>query len=117
MSRAVPSWHGRTPDTKVPPRVRLRVFMQYDGRCQCGCGRKIVTGEPWELEHKLALINGGQHCELNLRPFLAGHQAAKTRVDVAEKSMIYRKRLKHHGIKKRSSFRGWRKFSGEVVFK
>ena len=40
MSRAVPEWIGKTPDTKVPPRVRLRVFEKHDGTCHIS-GRKI----------------------------------------------------------------------------
>ena len=31
--RAVPEWIGATPDTKVPERVRLRVFNAYGGVC------------------------------------------------------------------------------------
>lgn len=122
MSRTVPEWIGKTDDTPVPPRVKLRIFLRFDGKCQCGCGRKIITGERWELEHKDALCNGGQHRESNLRPFLLGHQKEKTRADVAERSVTYRKRRAHYGVKsERPSFQTNRngqfrkKMNGEVV--
>lgn len=94
--RRVPEWVGKTPDAKVPPRVRLRVFMDYEGRCWLS-GRKIAPGEPWELEHKVALCNGGEHRESNLAPALKDKHREKTAADVAEKSAIYRKASKHTG--------------------
>lgn len=94
--RRVPEWIGKTPDAKVPPRVRLRVFMDYEGRCWLS-GRKIAPGEPWDLDHKVALANGGEHRESNLAPALKDKHRAKTAADVAEKSSVYRKASKHHG--------------------
>ena len=38
--RTVPEWIGKTPDTPAPPRVRLRIFETFGGRCAI-CGRKI----------------------------------------------------------------------------
>ena len=96
--RRVPEWIGKTPDSKVPPRVRLRVFMDYEGRCWLS-GRKIAPGEPWELEHKVALCNGGEHRESNLAPALKDKHRAKTAADIAEKSAVYRKASKHAGIR------------------
>lgn len=98
MSRSVPEWIGKTPDSAVPPRVRVRVFTRYGGRCQCGCNRLIRPGEAWECEDTVALINGGERRESNLKPWLAGHQKEKTKADVAEKAMVYRKRAKHLGV-------------------
>jgi hypothetical protein len=40
----------------------------------------------------------------------------KTAEDVAEKSLVATKRKKHLGIKKRSSFRGWRRMDGTVAW-
>lgn len=98
MTRAVPEWIGKTPDTKVPPRVRLRIFERDGGRCHIS-GRKIAAGEPWELEHKVALCNGGEHRETNLAPALRDKHREKTAADVAEKAAIYRKASKHAGIR------------------
>lgn len=116
MSRALPEWIGRTPDSTVPPRVRLRIFLRYDGCCQCGCNRLIRPGEAWDLEDTIAIINGGERRESNLKPWLAEHHKNKTKVDVAEKSRVYRKRASHHGLKKPRTIRTWRKFDGTPVY-
>ncbi len=96
MPRALPEWRGKTPDTPAPPRVRLRVFQAYDGVCHIA-KRKIRAGEPWQLEHVIALINGGENRESNLAPALTDKHREKTAEDVAEKSAIYRKAAKHTG--------------------
>lgn len=96
--RSVPLWVGATPDAKVPPRVRLRIWEREGGRCHIS-GRKIMPGEPWDLDHKIALVNGGSHSEDNLFPALLGPHRAKTAEDVREKSRVARKRKAHLGIK------------------
>ena len=119
--RSVPEWIGTTPDTPVPPRVKLRVFEAHGGKCHL-TGRKIVPGDKWELDHLLALANGGQHRETNLAPALSDAHRAKTAKDVAQKAKDDRVRKKHLGIhqpksvipgSKRSRFK--KKISGEVV--
>lgn len=121
MSRDVPEWIGKTDGTPVPPRVRMRVFIRNDGRCQCGCGRQVIVGDKWQTDHKVALINGGENRESNLHTLLTEHHKDKTVADVAAKSKAYRVRAKHLGIRKHSTFpagRGspWkRKVGGRVV--
>jgi 5-methylcytosine-specific restriction endonuclease McrA len=91
MTRAVPEWIGKTDDTRAPPRVRARVFMAYDGKCYL-TGKRITPADHWELEHVIALINGGKNRESNLAPVLAGKpHKEKTAVDVAIKSKTARK--------------------------
>lgn len=102
MSRTVPLWVGRTDDAKVPTRVRLRIFLREDGICHIS-GRKIRPGEPWDLDHKVALVNGGTHSEDNLFPALRDKHREKTRQDVAEKAKTARVRAKHIGIKSKPS--------------
>lgn len=104
MSRELPEWIGRDDNSPVPPRVRLRVFEAYGGRCYLS-GRKIMAGDKWEIEHKLAIILGGENRERNLAPALVGPHKLKTRVDVALKAKITRTRQKHLGIKTGSGFR------------
>jgi 5-methylcytosine-specific restriction endonuclease McrA len=123
MTRTTKEWKGKTDDTVIPDRVKLRVFLQNNGICQCGCARKIISGESWQCDHILALVNGGDNRESNLQPLLTEHHRSKTKTDVAEKSKTYRKRLAHHGLKKqkgrtiqgsrRSGFK--RKINGEVI--
>lgn len=94
MARALPEWIGKTDDSKIPDRVRVRIFEREGGRCHLS-GRKIMPGEPWDLDHKVALINGGEHRESNLFPALRDKHREKTREDVAEKADAYRVRSKH----------------------
>lgn len=95
-SRSVPEWIGATPDAKVPPRVRARIFLRENGRCHLS-GRLIRPGDQWDLDHKVALINGGQHREANLFPALRDKHREKTAEDVAIKSKVARQRAKHLG--------------------
>lgn len=103
--RRVDEWVGKTPDSKIPARVRLRVFMDHEGHCWLS-KRKIAAGELWDLDHKVALINGGQHRESNLAPALRDKHRAKTAEDLAEKSAVYRKAAKHLGIRAPSRLQG-----------
>lgn len=107
MSREVPEWIGKTPDTPAPPRVRLRVFEKYNGICYLS-GRKIMAGDKWQLEHPLAIINGGENRESNLAPALVDPHKVKTAADLKQKSKDYRVRAKHNGIRPRSRFPGSR---------
>lgn len=118
--RTVDEWIGATDDTPVPPRVKLRVFERAQGICHIA-KRKIRPGEPWDAEHVIAIINGGENRESNLAPALRAKHPEKTARDMAEKSRNYRKRKSNLGIKKRSTFACSRdsgfkkKIGGEVV--
>lgn len=94
MPRELPEWIGKTPDAKVPPRVRVRIFEREDGRCWIS-GRKIMPGDLWDLDHKVAMINGGEHRESNLFPALRDKHREKTREDVEEKSKTAAVKAKH----------------------
>lgn len=113
--RSVSEWIGKSDDSAIPPRIRVRVFIRDDGRCQCGCRRKIIVGEKWETDHRIALINGGENREANLVTLLTEHHRTKTAADVAEKSKVARIRKKYLGIKSKgrpmpgSKASGWRK--------
>ena len=99
--RAVPEWIGASPDAKVPPRVRARVFLAHEGKCHLS-GRIIRPGDRWELDHVRALINGGEHRESNLAPALVAAHRAKTADDVKVKAKVARMRAKHLGVWPRS---------------
>jgi hypothetical protein len=74
--------------------------MVYDGKCYL-TDKRITAADHWELEHVIALINGGQNRESNLAPVLAGKpHKEKTAVDVGIKSKTARMRAKHLGISK-----------------
>ena len=112
--RAVPEWVGATPDTDIPPRVRLRVWERDLGQCQ-ECTRKII-GKDWVCDHATALINGGENRERNLRVICGWcDRKVKTPADVAEKSKVARVKGKRLGTQRRgapipgSKRSGWRK--------
>jgi 5-methylcytosine-specific restriction protein A len=116
MSRAIDTlWVAKNDDQDIPPRVKLRVFLRAGKRCE-ECTLLIVGKLLPEYDHKVALINGGAHAEVNLQLLCSECHKVKTRADVAEKSTMARKKLKASGIKKRTSFRGWRKMNGDIVF-
>ena len=103
-ARSTEEWRGASPNSAIPPRVRLRAFERADGHCQL-CTRKIVAGERWIADHIVALINGGENRETNLQVICDWcDRKVKTPADVAEKARTARIRAKHLGIKKRSTF-------------
>lgn len=97
--RSVPNWVGATDDAKVPDRVKLRIFEREGGRCWL-TGRKINPGDAWDLDHKIALCNGGTHSEDNLAPALREEHRKKTAEDVKMRAKADRVRKKHLGIHK-----------------
>lgn len=113
--REVPEWIGKTDDEAIPTRVQVRVFQKYRGICP-KCTRKLAQINNWQCDHIIALVNGGENRESNLQPLCASPcHSQKTKVDVAEKSVVARKRAKHLGIKKPRTITRWRKFDGSIV--
>jgi 5-methylcytosine-specific restriction protein A len=115
MKRSVPEWIGSSPDAKVPPHVRMRVFLAHDGVCHL-TQRKIKPGDHWDLDHVKALCNGGEHREKNLAPALREAHRVKTAADVKERAKIDRLRKRNMGIRKPRTITRWRKFNGDVVY-
>jgi 5-methylcytosine-specific restriction endonuclease McrA len=113
--RSIPDWVGKTDDAAIPPRVRLRIWQRGIGHCE-ECGRKIMGGETWEIDHRVALALGGKHRERNLRVLCTWCHRTKTAIEQAKKAKADRAAKRHAGIKKPRSIRGWRKFNGERVW-
>lgn len=103
--RSVPEWIGKTPDAKVPDHVRLRIFRAHDGRCHL-TGRKITASDAWDLDHVVALINGGEHRESNLAPALRDKHREKTVEDVKAKAHGDRAAKRLLGIRPPSRLKG-----------
>lgn len=100
MARSTGEWIANHDDQKVPPRVRQRVFDAHDGICHI-TGLKIdPVRDKWELEHKVALILGGEHRERNLAPALKEPHKAKTAAEMKIKAKIDAVRKRHIGITK-----------------
>ena len=96
--RRVALWTGSAADTAVPPRVKLRVFDRAGGACEA-CHRALGPADKWEVDHKLALINGGANGEDNLQCLCEWCHAAKTGEDIAQKAKSDRIRMRHLGIR------------------
>ena len=115
MSRKLPEWVADHDDQAIPARVKIRLFEAAGGCCQA-CSRKLVGGETPQYDHAIALINGGEHRENNLRVLCSFCHIAKTKIDVREKAITYRKKIKNLGLKRKKGFRGWRTFGGSIVW-
>jgi 5-methylcytosine-specific restriction enzyme A len=112
--RSTQEWIGKTDDAKVPDYVRLRVFNRANGICHIS-KRKITAADDWELEHIIALCNGGEHRESNCAPALTKPHKIKTAADLAQKAKNDRVRKKHLGIKPTRKITSWRRFDGTIV--
>ncbi len=99
IGRSTEEWVGKTADTPIPDRVKLRVFERYGGICYLS-GIRIQAGMKWELEHIKALCNGGENRESNFAPALIDPHKVKTAQDRKEKAKSDRIRKKHLGITK-----------------
>lgn len=108
MSRALPEWIGKTEDSKIPDRVKLRVREREGDVCYLS-GRKITSGDVVEYDHRIALINwtgeGHGNRESNIFPVIKAKHREKTRQDVAEKAESARVRKKHLGIRPEPTIR------------
>lgn len=103
MSRSVNEWVGRSDDSKIPDRVRQRVFDRDDGICHI-CKLTIkVPYETWQADHVVALINGGENRETNLSPAHSPCHIGKTAIDLKEKSKVAKIRAKFTGVKRAKS--------------
>jgi 5-methylcytosine-specific restriction protein A len=111
--RSTQEWIGKHDDAKVPNYVRLRIFNRHNGICHIS-GRKITAADTWELEHIIALCNGGEHRESNMAPALTAPHKAKTKYDRAVKSKNDRVQERHLGIKKPRTMTRWRRFDGSI---
>ena len=94
MSRTLPEWVGKTPDSKMPARIRLRIFERENGRCHL-CQQQIQAGERWEANHDPALINGGENRESKIFPAHVKCHKEHTREATAEKAKVAAVRKKH----------------------
>jgi 5-methylcytosine-specific restriction endonuclease McrA len=105
VPRSVEEWIGKTDDEPFPPRIKVRIFDRYGGQCAC-CSRIIVGHLLARFDHRISLINGGQNRESNGQLLCHECHDAKTKLDVAEKSVIYNKRIKRMGFKRKKLIPG-----------
>lgn len=94
--RQRPEWVATHPDQAIPKAVRMRIWEREGGRCWIS-GRKIQPGDAYEFEHVIALANGGEHREANIRLALKDAHRAKTSDDAKLTAKIRRQHLKNIG--------------------
>ena len=97
MARAVDEWIGKTPDTPLPPRVKLRILDACGHKC-VSCGAELGGARLPEFDHITAIINGGSNSEGNIQALCRPCHGKKTAQDVAQKATDYRIMKKHLGI-------------------
>lgn len=116
--RSVPEWVGATPDSAIPPRVRLRVFERCGGKCALS-GRKIQVGDEWDLDHVTPLSMGGRHAETNLQVVWRPAHREKTAEEAKDRAKAKRLHAKHFGYfppsKARIRSRGFQKTRKEIA--
>lgn len=64
------------------PKQRAEVLLAGGGRCSL-CKAKIMPGEAWDVEHRVALALGGTNDPANLEPAHSACHRKKSAVDVA----------------------------------
>lgn len=99
--RSVEEWVGKTPDSRPPVSVKLRVFARYEGRCYLS-GLKIQAGDEWDVEHvkPVHLAQPGENLnrESNMAPALKAPHRVKSGQELTAKAKADRIRAKHLGI-------------------
>ncbi len=99
MPRSIPEWIGKTDDTKVPDRVKLRIFDAHKGICWLS-KQKIHVGDDVDYHHKKGLKEGGENRESNIVPVLRVHHKIENKRQQAVKKKVDATRKKHLGITK-----------------
>jgi 5-methylcytosine-specific restriction endonuclease McrA len=104
MARALKEWVGKTPDTKIPNRVRQRVYDRFNGICHICKGN--TKGKKWHVDHVKALIKdipGEPHGnrESNLAPAHDICNLRKAAEETAEKAAVDRIKQKHSGARQK----------------
>jgi 5-methylcytosine-specific restriction protein A len=95
--RSTAEWIGKTPDSKIPEYVQLRIWDREGGRCYL-TGRKLRKGE-YDFEHVIALSlwtgDGHGNRESNIRLAYREAHREKTKQDRKDKAKSDRVRKKH----------------------
>jgi hypothetical protein len=96
MPRPVPEWIGKHDGVNIPTRVRQRIYDR--DKCVCHlCKLPIKSGETWQADHVVALINGGAHRESNIAPAHSICHVVKSAKDMAVKAKTAKVRAKYSG--------------------
>jgi 5-methylcytosine-specific restriction endonuclease McrA len=92
----------------MTPQRRARIFLAHGSRCH-KCTRKLGPADDWDVDHKIALENGGTDDDANLAPCCAWCHTEKTADDHATGSDIRNGAAKFLVPKRFRAGKGWRK--------
>lgn len=87
MPRSNSEWIGKTDDSMPSDEVRRRICERQGWICACGCTRKMNYNiDRIDIDHKLALADGGENRESNLQAMFHDHHVEKTRVENSQRA-------------------------------
>ncbi len=98
-------------------KTKLEAWDRADGKCEGeGCGLPL-KGKRIEYDHRIPCALGGgntlENCVVLCKPCHDGKTFGR---DIPVIAKVARIRKREAGIKKKSSFRGWRKMNGNAVW-
>jgi len=92
----------------MTPQRRARIFAAAEGRCH-KCERKLGPSDDWDVEHVIALENGGTDDDTNLAPCCDWCHQIKTSDDHSLAGHGRRMATKHTVPKRFRQSKGWRR--------
>ena len=101
MTRSVPEWFGKTDDSPVPKKVKLRILRRQGDQCAGDdCTITFDARHKPEFDHRPALANGGQNRESMIFALCKPCHAKLFPSDMAEKAKTDAIKAKHLGLHK-----------------
>ncbi len=89
------------------PQERAKIFALAGGQC-AQCTRKIMAGEDWDLDHRLALELGGDNSIGNMQVLCSWCHVEKTAEDHEQAGHARRSYTKHVVPQRFRKSRAWR---------
>ena len=104
------------PRREFSTKIKAAAALRADDHCE-GCTARLRDGQ-FHYDHEIPDALGGDPTLENCRVLCRScHSAKTTGDDVPRIAKAKRNYNKARGIKKQSSFRGWRKMNGDVVWR
>ena len=90
-----------SPRPAFTAKQRLKCFEDHGAIVLCQCGDPNCDTAIWikdaQIDHHLALIDGGKHEQLNFRPMALACHKKKSRIEHIENCRAKRRNAKHFG--------------------
>lgn len=93
---------------RMTPQRRAKIFLACGSRCAV-CSRRLGPADDWDIDHALALENGGTDDDSNLRVVCDWCHKEKSADDHALAGHGRRMATKHCVPKRFRSGKGWRR--------